>query len=141
MTVLLDTNVVSELMRKAPDPVVAVWAAGDRREDLFFSAVGEAELRYGAAILPTGQRRDTLISDIEGMLGEAFDSRVLPFDRGAARAYVDIAAMRRSAGRPVGAADCQIAAITRSGRMALATRNVRDFDDLDIEVVDPWAAD
>ena len=140
MNVLLDTNVVSELMRKAPDPVVAVWAAGHRLEDLFFSAVGEAELRYGAAILPTGQRRDTLISDIERMLGEAFDSRVLPFDSGAARAYADIAAMRRSAGRPVGAADCQIAAIARSSRMALATRNVRDFDDVGIEVVDPWAA-
>ena len=72
MTVLLDTNVVSELMRKAPDPVVAVWAAGHRLEDLFFSAVGEAELRYGAAILPAGQRRKTLLSDIETMMGEAF---------------------------------------------------------------------
>ncbi len=139
MNVLLDTNVVSELMRKTPDPIVAVWAAGHRLEDLFFSAVGEAELRYGAAILPTGQRRDTLLSDIERMMGEAFGSRVLPFDRGAARAYADIAAMRRSTGRPVGPADCQIAAIARSRHMAVATRNVRDFDDLDIEVVDPWA--
>ena len=101
MTVLLDTNVVSELMRKAPEPAVAVWAAGHRLENLFFSAVGEAELRYGAAILPTGQRRDTLVSDIERMLGEAFEGRVLPFDSGAARAYADIAARRRSAGRPV----------------------------------------
>ena len=140
MDVLLDTNVVSELMRKAPDPDVAVWAAGHRLEDLFFSAVGEAELRFGAAILPTGLRRETLISDIERMLGEAFDGRVLPFDSGAARAYADIAAKRRSAGRPVGAADCQIAAIARSRRMALATRNVRDFDNVGIEVVDPWAA-
>ena len=139
MNVLLDTNVVSELMRKTPDPVVAVWAAGHRLEDLFFSAVGEAELRYGVAILPAGQRRDTLLSDIERMMDEAFGSRVLPFDRGAARAYADIAAMRRSAGRPVGPADCQIAAIARSRHMAVATRNVRDFDDLDIEVVDPWA--
>ena len=139
MTVLLDTNVVSELMRKVPDPVVAVWAAGHRLEDLFFSAVGEAELRYGVAILPAGQRRETLLSDIERMMDEAFGSRVLPFDSGAARAYADIAAMRRSAGRPVGPADCQIAAIARSRHMALATRNVRDFEDVDIEVVDPWA--
>ncbi len=87
MTVLLDTNVVSELMRQAPDPTVAAWAAGHRLENLFFSAVGEAELRYGAAILPTGQRRETLVSDIENMLGEAFENRVLPFDSGAARAY------------------------------------------------------
>ena len=140
MTVLLDTNVVSELMRRAPHPAVPVWAARHPLEDLFFSAVGEAELRDGAAILPTGRRRETLVSDIERMLDEAFENRVLPFDSGAASAYADIAAMRRSVGRPVGPGDCQIAAIARSRHMALATRNVRDFEDLDIEVVDPWAA-
>ena len=140
MTVLLDTNVVSELMRRTPDPAVAVWAAGQRLDSLFFSAVGEAELRYGAAVLPTGKRRETLVSDIERMLVEAFENRVLPFDSNAARAYADIAAMRRSAGRPVASADCQIAAIARSRRMAVATRNVRDFEGADIEVVDPWAA-
>ena len=140
MTLLLDTNVVSELMRKTPDPAVAMWAAGQPLDSLFFSAVGEAELRYGAAVLPTGQRRETLVSDIERMLGEAFENRVLPFDSSAARAYADIAAMRRSAGRPVAPADCQIAAIARSRRMAVATRNVRDFEDADIEIIDPWAA-
>ncbi len=140
MNVLLDTNVVSELMRTAPDPTVAVWAAGHRLESLFFSAVGEAELRYGAAILPTGPRRETLVSDIARMLGEAFENRVLPFDSGAASAYADIAARRRSTGRAVAPADCQIAAIARSRRMAVATRNVRDFDDAGVEVVDPWAA-
>lgn len=140
MAVLLDTNVVSELMRKVPDPAVALWAAGQPLEDLFFSAVGEAELRYGAAILPTGQRQETLVSDIERMLSEAFGNRILPFDSGAARAYADIAARRRSAGRPVAPADCQIAAIARSRSMALATRNVRDFENADIKVVDPWTA-
>ena len=140
MTVLLDTNVVSELIRKSPDPAVEAWAAGYPLEDLFFSAVGEAELRYGAAILPTGRRRETLVSDIERMLRDAFDNRVLPFDSDAARAYADIAAKRRSDGRPVAPADCQIAAIARSRNMAVATRNVRDFEDIDIEVVDPWAA-
>ena len=140
MTVLLDTNVVSELIRKSPNPAVEAWAAGRPLEDLFFSAVGEAELRYGAAILPTGRRRDTLVSDIERMLQDAFENRVLPFDSAAARAYADIAGMRRSAGRPVAPADCQIAAIARSRDMAVATRNVRDFEDMDIEVVDPWTA-
>ena len=140
MTVLLDTNVVSELMRKTPDPAVAMWAADQPLESLFFSAVGEAELRCGAAVLPGGQRRETLVSDIERMLDEAFENRVLPFDSGAARAYAHIAAKRRSAGRPVAPADCQIAAIARSRRIAVATRNVRDFEDADIEVVDPWAA-
>lgn len=140
MIVLLDTNVVSELVRKSPDPAVETWAANHPLEDLFFSAVGEAELRYGAAILPTGRRRETLVSDIERMLHDAFESRVLPFDSDAARAYADIAAMRRSAGRPVAPADCQIAAIARSRAMAVATRNVRDFEDIDIKVVDPWVA-
>ena len=140
MSVLLDTNVVSELIRKAPDPAVEAWAAGHGLEELFFSAVGEAELRYGAAILPAGRRRETLVSDIERMLSDAFDDRVLPFDSGAARAYADIAAMRRSAGRIVPPADCQIAAIARSRGMAVATRNVRDFEDIEVEVVDPWTA-
>ena len=127
MTVLLDTNVMSELIRKSPDTAVEAWAAGHALEDLFFSAVGEAELRYGAAILPTGRRRESLVSDIERMLHDAFENRVLPFDREAARSYADIAAMRRSAGRPVAPADCQIAAIAHSRNMAVATRNVRDF--------------
>ncbi len=138
--VLLDTNVVSELIRGAPDPAVEAWTAGHPLESLFFSAIGEAELRYGVAILPTGRRRETLASDIERMLRDAFGNRVLPFDSDAARAYADIAAMRRSAGRSVAPADCQIAAIARSRNMAVATRNVRDFEDIDIEVVDPWVA-
>ena len=138
MSVLLDTNVVSELIRKAPDPAVEAWAAGHALEVLYFSAVGEAELRYGAAILPAGRRRESLVSDIERMLGDAFDGRVLPFDSRAARAYADIAGIRRSADRTVSPADCQIAAIARSRDMAVATRNVRDFDDIDIEIVNPW---
>ncbi len=139
MVLLLDTNVVSELIRRSPDLAVEAWAAGHTLEDLFFSAVGEAELRYGAAILPPGRRRETLVSDIERMLRDAFEGRVLPFDSEAARAYAEIAAMRRFAGRPVAPADCQIAAIARARGMAVATRNVRDFEDMGIEVVDPWA--
>ena len=131
---------VSELIRKSPDPAVEARAAGRPLEDLFFSAIGEAELRYGAAILPAGRCRKTLVSDIERMLRDAFDNRVLPFDSEATRAYADIATMRRSAGRPVALADCQIAAIARSRNMAVATRNVRDFEDIDIKVVDPWTA-
>ena len=140
MSVLLDTNVVSELIRKAPDPAVEAWAADHALEDLFFSVVGAAELRYGAAILSAGRRRESLVLDIERMLSDAFGDRVLPFDSGAARAYADIAAMRRSAGRTVPPADCQIAAIARSRGMAVATRNVSDFDDIDIEIVNPWTA-
>ncbi len=139
MSVLLDTNVVSELIRKSPHPAVDAWAVGHPLEDLFFSAVGEAELRYGAAILTAGQRQRTLIVKIERMLRDAFEGRVLPFDSDAARDYAQIAAARRSAGRPIAPADCQIAAIARSRGMVVATRNVRDFEDLDIEIVDPWS--
>ena len=138
MSVLLDTNVVSELIRKSPDPAVEAWASGHPLEELFFSAVGETELRYGAAILPAGRRRETLVADIERMLRNAFEDRVLPIDSAAARAYADIAAARRFAGRPLAPADCQIAAIARSRGMAVATRNVRDFVDTGVEVIDPW---
>ena len=135
---LLDTNVVSEMMRKSPHPAVQAWVLGHPADDLYFSAVGEAELRYGAAIMPAGRRRDTLASEIEAMLHDAFARRILPFDSGAAIAYAEIAAGRRAAGRPVSHADCQIAAIARSRGMAVATRNVRDFVDMGIDVIDPW---
>ena len=127
--IVLDTNVVSELMRKSPDPAVEAWFAGRPVEDLFFSAVGEAELRYGAAIMPEGRRRNTLVADIDAVLRAAFENRILPFDRDEARMYAAIASMRRSAGRPVAPPDCQIAAIARTHGMAVATRNVRDFED------------
>ena len=137
---LLDTNVVSELLRPSPDPAVEIWVGDHRATDLYFSAIGEAELRYGVAILPAGRRQTALTSAIEAILREDFDDRILPFDSEAARAYAEIAATRRFAGRPAAPADCQIAAIARSRDMAVATRNVRDFEDIDIELVDPWAA-
>ena len=137
---LLDTNVVSELMRPEPERTVEAWVAGQAPKDLFLSAVSEAELRYGAAILPAGRRRETLFSDIEGMLRRAFGDRVLPFDREAARVYGDIAAMRRAVGRHVAPVDCQIASIARSRGLTVATRDVGDFEGMEVELVDPWAA-
>lgn len=123
----------------ARDPGVAAWVDGLPLEDLYFTAVGEAELRYGAAILPAGRRRENLLADIEGMLREAFGQRVLPFDRAAAREHADIAATHRGAGRNVSLADCQITAIARSRSMTVATRNVRDFDGIGVDIVNPWA--
>ena len=139
MTVLLDTNVVSELLRPSPNPAVEGWVAGRQAADLHFSAVSEAELRYGIALLPAGRCRDALALAVEAILREDFEDRVLPFDSEAAREYADIAASRRTAGRPVAPADCQIAAIARSRDLTIATRNVRDFADMEIELVDPWA--
>ena len=135
---LLETNVISELMRRSPDPAVEAWVARHPVKELFFSAVGESELHYGAAILPKGRRRETLVADIETMLQAAFENRILPFDSGAARAYATLAAKRRLAGRPVAPADCQIAAIARTRGMAVVTRNGRDFEDLGIDILNPW---
>ena len=136
--VVLDTNVVSELMRPAPDPTVEAWVTERAAATLFFSVVGEAELRYGVAVMPAGRRRDALASEIEAMLREDFAGRILPFDSEAARTYAGIVAARRATGRPVSQADCQIAAIARSRGMAVATRNGRDFVDMEIDIVDPW---
>ncbi|MCY4485890.1 MAG: type II toxin-antitoxin system VapC family toxin [Deltaproteobacteria bacterium] len=136
--IALDTNVVSELMRRSPDPAVEAWVVGHAVETLYFSAVGEAELRYGAAILPAGRRRDTLTSNIEAMLQDAFENRILPFDSDAAPVYATIAAARRRAGRPLSQPDGQIAAIALSRAMTVATRNVRDFEDVGVEVINPW---
>lgn len=141
MSVLLDTNVVSELLRPSPKPAVEGWVAERPAAELYFSAIGEAELRYGVAMLPTGQRKDALAAAIEGILREDFEGRILPFDSDAARAYANIAAAHRAAGRTVAPADCQIAAIARSRGMTVATRNVRDFEDIGIEIVDPWAGE
>ena len=135
---VLDTNVVSELMRPVPAPAVEAWVAGWPAESLFFSAIGEAELRYGVAIMPEGRRRNQVGAEVEAVLSEDFEDRVLPFDSRAARAYAEIAAARRGAGRPAAQADCQIAAIARARSMAVATRNVRHFEHMGIDVIDPW---
>ena len=139
--VVLDTNLLSELMRPRPEPVVASWVAERATSSLHLTAVSEAELRFGLAIMPPGRRRDGLVDGLERMLRTGFAGRVLPFDSVAASAYAEIAAARRAMGRPMPEADCQIAAIARSRGMAVATRNVRDFADAGIDVIDPWAGE
>ena len=138
--VLLDTNVVSELMRSAPSEEVLVWVDALPPRELFVTSVTEAEVRTGIAILPDGARRRGLADAAERTLGGLFAGRVLPFDSSAARTYADIAAASRAAGRPISQSDCQIAAIARSRGLALATRNVRDFSETGVEVIDPWAS-
>ena len=138
---LIDTNVISELMQLSPAPAVLEWFGREAATDLYFSAVGEAELRRGAAILPAGNRRENLVAEIDAMVTEDFAGRVLPFDSAAAVAFAEIFADRHGAGRPISFPDCQIAAIARSRRMAVATRNVRDFKDTGIQIVNPWTAD
>lgn len=139
--IVLDTNVVSELMRPAPAPEVEAWVSRRAAATLFFSAVGEAELRYGVAIMPAGRRRSAVEAAIETMLREDFAGRVLPFDSDAARGYAAIAADRRAAGHPIALADAQIAAIARSRSMAVATRNTGDYTDVGVDLLDPWTDD
>ena len=136
---VIDTNVASELMKPTPAPAVAAWIAARDAEELFLTAIGEAELLYGVAILPAGQRREALETAMSRWLDLGFADRILPFDSAAAKAYAEIAAGRRRAGRPIGEADCRIAAITRCRGAALVTRNVRDFEGVGVDVIDPWA--
>ena len=137
--VVLDTNVVSEMMLDSPHPRVLAWMDSWPAQELFVTAVTEAEIRTGIAILPEGARRRDLADAAERTLGSLLAGRVLPFDSTAARSYAEIAAIRRAAGRPISQADCQIASIVRSRGMIVATRNVDDFSETGIEVVDPWA--
>lgn len=137
--IVLDTNVVSELLRVEPARQVEAWLSAQDGARIYFTAVGEAELRHGVSILPSGKRRTALAQAIEGILEDDFRDRILPFDRKAARAYAQIAARRRAAGRPISQFDCQIAAIALAHGASVATRNLSDFKGCGIDLLDPWS--
>ncbi len=136
---VIDTNVASELMRPVPTPAVAAWIANRDQAEMYLTAVSQAELLFGVAILPAGRRRDSLEAAMNAWLDVGFAGRILPFESAAAGVYAEIAARRRQAGRPIGEADCQTAAVSLSCGASLVTRNVRDFQGTGVEVVDPWA--
>jgi len=136
--ILLDTNVISDLMRPRPDPRVEAWIANQPRAELLITAITEAELRFGIEILPHGLRRQHLQTALIRMLEEDFARLILPFDSAAAVAYAGIVADRRHSGRPINSMDAQIAAIARSRSATLATRNVEDFQGCQITIVNPW---
>lgn len=135
---ILDTNVISEVMRTRPEPRVVEWLAAQEGGSVYLTAVSAAELRYGVAVLTDGKRKIALSALVAGILEEEFRDRVLPFDETAAVAYALIGADRRASGRPISQFDCQIAAIARGAGAVLATRNTGDFEGCGIEVVDPW---
>jgi toxin FitB len=138
--IVLDTNVISELMRPKPSASVVAWVAKQPAADLYTTAITQAEIFYGIELLREGKRRDALLAAAEAMFAVDFAGRVFVFDGDAAREFSRVAARRRELGKPIGHADAEIAAITRLHRATLVTRNGADFFDCGIEVIDPWTA-
>lgn len=136
--IILDTNVLSALMRTTPDEAVVRWLDRQPAESIWITSITLFETRLGLALLPRGRRRQSLEAAFDRLLEEDLENRVLDFDRAAATASAALAALRQRAGRPLDIRDTQIAGIALARRAALATRNVRHFQDLDIEVIDPW---
>lgn len=136
--IVLDTNVLSELLAPAPCAAVEAWLANQPALAVFTTAVTEAEILYGLRLLPEGRRRRDLEAAILPIFREDFADRILPFDSEAADAYASIVVTRRNAGRPISQFDAQIAAITASKGAMLATRNVSDFLETGIPIINPW---
>ncbi|MDQ2803610.1 MAG: type II toxin-antitoxin system VapC family toxin [Pseudomonadota bacterium] len=135
---MLDTNMLSEIMRSAPERKVADWIVRQPSEELFTAAVCQAEILSGLAVMPSGRRRAELEEAARSMFVDDFDGRVLSFDTEAAAAYAEVFAARRKAGRPSGIVDLMLAAIARVRGASVVTRNVVDFDGVGVAIVNPW---
>ncbi|VVT13299.1 VapC ribonuclease Y4jK [Roseovarius sp. EC-HK134] len=138
--IILDTNVISELLRPAPEPKVEHWLSAQDGLNVYLTSISEAELRYGLATMGQAARHAALVDAVDRILREDFAGRILPFDSDAAQSYATIAAARRAAGRPITQADCQIAAIARARGATVATRNTPDLKGCGIDLVNPWTA-
>lgn len=138
--ILLDTNVISEAMKPAPDDTVRAWLDEQAAETLYLSSVTIAELLYGIGALPAGKRKDRLTEALDGVM-ELFADRVLPFDVAAARHYADLAVQARTAGKGFPTPDGYIAAIAASRGFTVATRDTSAFDAAGVVVINPWNVD
>ncbi len=136
--IVLDTNVISELMRREPNPAVVAWIGSQPNATLCTTSVNKAEVLYGIAALPKGRRRAALLAAAEAVFDEDLADRVLPFDRAAAAHYADIVTARGRAGRPIEAFDALIAATALAVDAHIATRDVGGFEGLGLTVIDPW---
>jgi len=136
--ILLDTNVLSEVVKPFPSEIVLDWLAAQIPVELFTTTITLAEVLYGVESLPPGKRRTRLLEEAELMFAEDFAGRILPFDEDAARAFASIFVARNAAGRPIFQFDAMIAAIARVHHAAMATRNTADFQLCGIQVIDPW---
>ena len=138
MMFLLDTNILSELMKPAPSEDVVAWVRSRPVHSLFISAITQAEILYGIALLPAGRRKKQLAAAADSMFKEDFDTRILPFDASAAFEYSKLASARSKKGQPISQFDAQIAAIARSRGASIATRNEKDFVNCGVEILNPW---
>lgn len=136
--IVLDTNVVSELMRAGPDAHVLRWFSSQAAEDLHITSVTMAEILYGIEVISTSRRRDAVRAGAEKMFETVFADRILAFEDRAARVFSQIASSRRRQGKPIGEFDAQIAAITRVYGATLATRNPYVFEGCGVRLVNPW---
>jgi len=136
--IILDTNVVSEMMKAAPAPNVVAWLNSQDASLLFLTSVTIGEIRYGLRVLPQGKRRHSLEEGFERILAEAFPGRILAFDEAAAHRYGEIMGRRKEIGRPLAILDGQIASVAWSNGCSVATRNVQDFIECGVEVVNPF---
>ncbi|ORC37375.1 VapC toxin family PIN domain ribonuclease [Marispirochaeta aestuarii] len=137
--IVLDTNVLSELMRPTPNPVVITWLDTLPVRDVALSSITVSEILFGIGLLPSGKRKDQLISAAKTLFETDFQDRIFPFDADAAVEYAAIVLHRQKSGRPISMADGQIAAICRARKCSLATRNIKDFEGTGIVLIDPWA--
>jgi predicted nucleic acid-binding protein len=137
--IVLDTNVLSVLMHDVPDPAVIAWLDDQSIESVWTTTITTFEVRLGLEAMPAGRRRARFEAAFERLVSEDLQDRVLAFDREAANAAARLAAIRRRLGRPVEIRDSQIAGIVAMRRATLATRNVHDFEGVNLRVVNPWS--
>ena len=137
---ILDTNVLSQLMRMEPEPRVMQWITSQASRTLHTTSVTKAEILHGIALMPDGRRKYDFLESARQMFDTDFAGRVLPFDEGAAEDYADLLSYRRKIGRPMSAFDAQIAAIARRHQASMATRDIEDFSDCGLVLVNPWDA-
>lgn len=137
--IILDTNVLCEFMKPLPEPKVVLWLRNQPSASLFTTSITQAEIHYGICLLPEGKRRTALQDAAAEMFREDFAGRILAFGCQEARLYAELAAERRSLGKPISQSDAQIAAIARSSGARLATRNVVDFEECGLEILNPWS--
>ena len=136
--IVLDTNIVSEVMKVSPSKWVIEWLNAQESSSLFLSTVTIGEIEFGLRVLPDGQRRRSLKERFEQFVSQAFTQRVLDYDESAARTYGEVMGYRRELGRPLSVPDGHIASIARAHGFAVATRNVSDFEECGIELINPW---